>query len=119
MWCVAPLVMNEGKSLGGKGTIGLQAAVPKWPHTRPLTFYLSPTPLQSHYGPGDDTAPNRNEYREYFLGRKPGIFSGAKGDRCIGLTILPPSCANCLEIQEPQPPGTLMAMDCFTFPDHI
>ena len=25
----------------GKGTIGLQAAVPKRPHTRPLTFFLS------------------------------------------------------------------------------
>jgi len=38
MWCVAPLEMNEGNSLGGKGTIGLQAAVPKRPHTRPLTL---------------------------------------------------------------------------------
>ena len=40
MWCMAPLKMNEGNSLGGggKGTIGLQAAVPKKPHTRPLTL---------------------------------------------------------------------------------
>jgi hypothetical protein len=29
------------------------------------------------------------------------------GDRCVGLTTLPPSCADCLEIWEPQPPGTL------------
>jgi hypothetical protein len=41
-----------------------------------------------------------------------------KGGRCIGLT-LPPSCAECLEICEPQPPGTLKACpgllwDCFT-----
>ena len=43
-----------------------------------------------HYGPG-----------EYFLGVKSG--------RCVGLTTLPPSCADCLEIWEPQPPGTLWA----------
>ena len=34
---------------------------------------------------------------------------GSKGDRCVGLTTLPPSCAGCLEIWEPQPPGTLRA----------
>jgi len=27
----------------------------------------------------------------------------------VGLTTLPPSCADCLEIWEPQPPGTLRA----------
>jgi hypothetical protein len=32
---------------------------------------------------------------------------GGKGDRCIGLTTLPPSCADRLEIWEPQLPGTL------------
>jgi len=40
MWCVAPLEMNEGNSFGGKGTIGLQAAVLKRPHTRTLTFLV-------------------------------------------------------------------------------
>ena len=35
---------------------------------------------------------NRNEYQEYFL--------GGKGGRCVGLTTLPPSCADCLEIWE-------------------
>ena len=39
----------------------------------------------------------------------PGIFPGGKGGRCVGLTTLPPSCADCLEIWEPQPPGTLRA----------
>ena len=34
------------------------------------------------------------------------ISWGDKGGRCVGLT-LPPSCADCLEIWEPQPPGTL------------
>jgi hypothetical protein len=32
---------------------------------------------------------------------------GGKGGRCVGLTTLPPSCADCLEIWEPQPPGNL------------
>ena len=57
--------------------------------------------FRPHYGPGVDSASNRNEYREYFLWGKDG--------RCVGLTILPPSCADCLEIWEPQPPGTLKA----------
>ena len=59
---------------------------------------------------GVDSASNRNEYQEYFL--------GAKGGRCVGLTTLPASSAGCLEILEPQPPGTLRACpgllgDCF------
>jgi len=41
------------------------------------------------------------EYQEYYLGDKGGLWAG--------LTTLPPSCANCLEILEPQPPGTLRA----------
>ena len=49
--------------------------------------------LRPHYSPGVDWASNRNEYQEYFV--------RGKGDRCIGLTTLPPSCANCLEIWEP------------------
>ena len=57
--------------------------------------------LPAHCGPGVDSASNRNEYQEYFL--------GCKGGRCVGLTTLPPSCADCLEIWEPQPPGTLRA----------
>jgi len=48
------------------------------------------------------------------------ISLGSKGGRCIGLTTLPPSCAKCLKIWEPQTPGTLRACpglswDCFTF----
>jgi len=39
----------------------------------------------------------------------PGIFSGGKGGRCVGLTTLPSSCADCHEIWEPQPPSTLTA----------
>ena len=58
-------------------------------------------PFWPHCDPGVDSASNRNEYQEYFL--------GGKGGRCVGPTNLPPSCADCLEIWEPQPPGTLRA----------
>jgi len=46
-----------------------------------------------------DSPSNRNEYQVYFLG---GKFS-----QCVGLTTLPLSCVHCLEIWEPQVPGTL------------
>jgi len=47
------------------------------------------------------------------------ISWGGKGGRCVGLTTLPPPCADCLEIWEPQRPGNLRASsglykDCFT-----
>ena len=45
--------------------------------------------FRPHYGPGIDSASNRNEYQEYFLGVK---AAGAK---------------------EPQPPGTLRACPGF------
>jgi hypothetical protein len=44
--------------------------------------------FRSQYGPEVDSASNRNEYQGYFL--------GGKGDRCVGLTTLRPSCADCL-----------------------
>ena len=47
------------------------------------------------------------------------MLPGVKDGRCVGLTTLPPSCADCFEIWEPQPAGTLRACpglqwDCFT-----
>ena len=44
---------------------------------------------------------------------------GGKGGRCVRLTTSPTSCAECHEIWEPKPPGTLWATpgllrDCFT-----
>ena len=39
----------------------------------------------SHYGPGVDSASNRNEYQVYFLGVKAAL--------CVRLTTLPPSRA--------------------------
>jgi hypothetical protein len=42
-----------------------------------------------------------SNYQEYLL--------RGKGCRFVGLTTLPHSCADCFEIWEPQPPGTLRA----------
>ena len=50
---------------------------------------------------GVDTVSKRNEYQEYFVRGKGGLR--------VGLIILPPSCAECHEIWEPQRPGTLKA----------
>ena len=41
-------------------------------------FFIDLKSLWPHYGPGVDSASNRNEYREYFL--------GGKGGRCVRLT---------------------------------
>ena len=45
--------------------------------------------------------------------------NGGKGGRCVGMATLAPSCADCLEIWEPQPPGDVRACprlhrNCFT-----
>ena len=51
--------------------------------------------IRAQVGPGIVSASDRNEYQEYFLGGEKG-----KGNRCVGLTTLPPSHADCLEIWE-------------------
>jgi len=61
-----------------------------------------------HCGLEADSASNRNEYQEYCL--------GGKGGQCTGLTTLPPSCAECHEIWESQPPGTLKACTGIVLP---
>jgi len=48
-------------------------------------FFIDIKSFRSQYGPGVDSASNRNEYQERFL----GVTSG----RCVRLTTLPPSCA--------------------------
>jgi len=69
----------------------------RWYHWKfSLTWSFRP-----HSGHGVDSASNRNEYQEYFL--------WGKGSRYVGLITLLPSCADCLEIWEPQTPGTLRA----------
>ena len=58
----------------------------RWFDSRWCHWNLSLTySFRSHYGPGVDSACNRNEYQEYFLGVKSG--------RCVRPTTLPPSCA--------------------------
>ena len=65
-------------------------------------FYFRLTQsFRPHCGPGVDSASDRNEYQEYFL--------GGKGGRCVGLTTVLPLCTDCLEIWKPQPPGNLRA----------
>ena len=39
--------------------------------------------FRPHYGPGVDSASDRNQYQEHLL--------DGKGGRCVGLTTLPPS----------------------------
>jgi hypothetical protein len=50
--------------------------------------------IENHFGHirghGIDSASSRNEYHGYHL--------GGKGDRCLGLTTSPFSCADCVEI---------------------
>ena len=54
-------------------------------HMVSLEFFIDIKSFRSYYGPGVDSAHNRNEYQEYFLGVKSG--------RCVRLTTLPPSRA--------------------------
>ena len=35
-----------------------------------VDFFIYVKPFRSHYGPGVDSASNRNEYQEYFVGVK-------------------------------------------------
>ena len=78
----------------------------RWSH---WNFSLTKS-FQPHNGPGIDSASDRHEYQEYFL--------GSRDSRCVWLMTLPLSCANCHEIWEFHPPGTLRACpgpwwDCF------
>jgi len=63
-------------------------------------FFIDIKSFRSHYGPGADSASNRNEYQDYFLGVK---AAGAYGWQPT--TIL----CRCHEIWEPLLPGTLWA----------
>ena len=60
------------------------------------------------YERGVDSASNTHECQEYFLGGNDG--------RCVGLTTLPFSCAECHEIWKPQPAGALGACTRISLP---
>jgi len=53
-------------------------------------FILNLCTERSLIDSGVDLGCNRTKYQEYFL--------GGKGGRCVGLTTLPPSCGDCLQI---------------------
>jgi hypothetical protein len=86
------------------------ARSPKVAVSIPMVSLISSSDLilRPHYGPGVDSASNRNEYQEYILGDKDG--------RCVRLTTLPPSCANYLYIRQPQPLGNLRACTGIALP---
>ena len=68
-------------------------------------------PFRSHYGPGVDSASNRNEYQEYFL--------GGKGGRCVRLTTLPLSCTVVIKsgsLNFLEPSGPLLACNGTALP---
>ena len=48
-------------------------------------FFIDIKSFRSHYGPGVDSASNRNKYQKHFL--------EGKGGRCLRLTTLTPSSA--------------------------
>ena len=67
--------------------------------------FLVTESFMPHFGPGVDSASKRN---------------GGKGGWWVGLTTVPSSCDDYLEIWGPQPPGTLrgcpgLYRDCFVF----
>jgi len=66
--------------------------------------------IRSHYGPGVDSASNRNEYQEYFVGERRPV---RKADN------LPPSCAVVTKsgnLNFLQPPGPLRACNRIALP---
>ena len=80
-----------------------------------LEFFILQS-FQPHYGPAIDSVYSRNDYQEYLLWG--GV--GGKGGLCLGLTSVPHSRADCIEIWEPKPPGNLrvcpgLSKNIFTF----
>ena len=76
-----------------------------------MGFFFIFSSFRPQYGPGVDSVSDINGYQDDFL--------DGQGSRCIGLTTLPPSYADCLEIQEAHTLGTLgvspgLYRDCFT-----
>ena len=64
-------------------------------HMVSLEFFIDIKSFRSHYGPEVDSASNRNEYREHFLGGE------GKGGRCVKLTTVPNILCRCHVTWEP------------------
>jgi hypothetical protein len=52
--------------------------------------YSSTKSFRPYYGPVSESASNRDDNKEYFL--------GDKGCRCLGMTTSSPYCVDCLEL---------------------
>ena len=79
-----------------------------------LEFFIDIKSFRSHYGPGVDSASNRNEYQEY--------FPGGKGGRCVRLTTLLPSCAVVMKsgsLNFLEPSGPLQACNGTDLPFYL
>ena len=73
-------------------------------------FFIDIKSFRSHYGPGVDSACNKNEYQENFWD---------KGGRCVRLTTLPPSCAVIMKsgnLNFLEPSGPLQACNWTALP---
>jgi len=76
-----------------------------------LEFFIDIKSFRSHYGPGVDSASDRNEHQEHFL--------GGKGGRCVRLTTLLTSCAVAMKsgnLNFLEPSGPLQTCNGTAFP---
>jgi hypothetical protein len=83
--------------IGHKGTrwrSRLKHCATSWKFAGSIRHDVTGIFFRSHYVSGVDSSSNRNKYQEYFV--------GSKGGQCVGLTTLPPSCADLLEVWNPQ-----------------
>jgi len=76
-----------------------------------IGFFIDIKSFRSHYCLGVDSASNRNEYQEHFL--------GVRGGRCVRLTTLPPFWAIVMKsgnLNFLEPSGPLQACDWTALP---
>ena len=78
----------------------------RWRH---WNFSLTQS-FQSHYGSGDNSACNRNEYQDYFLGVKAAGAYGRQPYNLHGPTVLISGSLNLLE-----PSGSVQACNGIAF----